>query len=874
MATASTADATAARIRGNNLYRQGRFNEAWKQYQKGASLAPSDPSPLSNLSVASFEVGKYTECIDFAAKALGFVQANPGYEALRQKLLDIQARARLHLQQLDGAEEILNQLEPGKKTSDLRGLIGELRELKKYHSQQESRREMTLQLPRLKPQIQDEPEYFVFCHDNAESLYTAELEKSAGKDPVLSLMFCGVSDARHVFHTILEYSSKKKDSQKLHITMLDHKPVVVARDLVFFSMLYEAATNTDTKDVTLLSLSYVFCSQVMPPFAWDKLQETIGRLLDKLEKKEQPTEVTYLPISQMDKVENSLRTWRTGLATMYTVSQVRRHVTRHSVITPEEMMMFLKFDVDIQLFRDFSVVFPPRIMQSMLEPELSPLFADYQAGKQGAEERVSNYLDSHWKVNVTLLDAKLQARLAEPKGLDVMDEHPFRVVASMLKQLPRLRALNTSMNCMNLMSDFFQKVGLSLLQLQDKLTIEIIVGDMAEVMERVRYNMLDRPKQKADEGDSSLSTAIDWPLRYHVIHMNDIPDYVGGSLTSFLYGAPILHEGAGTGLTSCCLRNPQLWKGIDHFNSNYLLIPDRKSVEDHFQVKPTNEPSGVFAMFHYIRWERCGSPPRSLEQLMPRSSFFKWLYAHFLKICMPFPSCAGIFDIFAPLNTAVFLRLLARMGELDYPSHWLSIVVTSLSSGTITTTARAPWNEILRASSVSEDHPLRAICVKPWSAEFTTLVSQWRELLPFTIAAPRGILPPLETIAEYSIRIPHAASEQLSFPHFILVFWDSQKYDMPPQDLYPLLVDDERGDRTTLAQNIRADGINIVSTFTYVSDAYTAIFRLRSDVMDLMVKENWKVFIWRTDSWERQTPGLPLKDTPLKKRTWKECVAA
>ncbi|KAI2783149.1 hypothetical protein F4815DRAFT_381571 [Daldinia loculata] len=877
MATTSTRDAAEARERGNDLYREGRFSEASKEYQKAATLAPSDPSPLSNLSAVSFEIGRYAECVDFAAKALGLLKAGPGHDTLEQKLLVRQAKAYLHLSSLDDAEDVSNKLEPGKEANDLRNSIKESRRFDKLSSQRGLLREMVLQLPRLKPCIQDEPEYFGPGDDKAESLYTAELEKTAGKDPVLSIMFCGVSDGRHVFRTLLQYSSKKKGSQKLHITMLDHKPIVIARDLIFFSMLQEVGTNQDSKDMTLLSLSYVYCAQIIPPFAWGELQRTINRLLDRLEKKQQPTDMVYLPIQQMDKVMDVLKSWQNELTTMYKPSQIHRNMAGNAAMGEEEEKIFPKFNVDQRTFNDFSVLFPPEAMLPILQPGLSTLFADYQAGKQGAQKHVSSYLNKQWKVNVTLLDAKLQARIAESEALAVMEKHPFDIISSTVGKLSELHAPGGSMYCLKHMMDFFEKVSLSLLQLQDRVTIEMIVGDMADVLERIRYDVLDRPKQRGDVRDSHSPITVDWPVRYHSIHMNNVPDYVGGSLTSFLYGAPILNKGAGSGLTMCVLRNPDLWNDVNHFNSEHLLMHDRKLVEQHFQVKLAKEPPRLrmFALRFYHRWERCENIRRhSLEQLIPRPSFLKWLYAHFLKICIPFPRAPATFSLYAPLNMTVILRLLAQMGELGYPGHWLSSIITSLGCGSITTTARAPWSGVLSPAVDRKKHPSRTICVKPWSAEFTTLAAQWRGLLPFTVVVPSGILPPPEAIAEYSIRIPHVTDSYLDVPHFILVFWNCQKYDMPLQNLYTILLDDERGDITTSARKIRTDGINIVSTFKYVSDDCTATFWLRSDVMDLMLREDWRVFIWRTDSWLRHTPGLSLKNAVLKKRNWKECVVA
>ncbi|KAI1471970.1 uncharacterized protein F4812DRAFT_456073 [Daldinia caldariorum] len=782
--------------------------QASTERPKAATLAPSDPSPLSNLSAVSFETCKYTECIDFSTKALSILQTGPENNTLKQKLLFRQVKAHLHQSSLDDAENVLNQLVPGEEAADLEDTIEELREIDNSPPRQEL-------LP--------------------------ELEKSAENDPVLSMMFGGVSDARHVFHTILEYSLKKKGSQKLHLTMVDHKPIVVARDLVFFSLLLEAAGNKESKDVALLSLSYAYCAQIIPQFAWDKLQETVTKLLDRLEKTQQPIEMGYLPNKQMDSVVAILKSWQGNLTTLYITLEIHRHLVEHGAKAhPRAAETLSKFSIDRRTFEDFSVIFPPQDMLPSLEPGVSTLFGDYQAGKQGGRQRLSDYLNKHWKVNFTLLDPVVHKRLEE-LALDVMEVHPCSVVITTLKVLHGIRLRGGASHCLKHLKDFFEKVSQHLVQLRGRLILEMNTGDVAEVLERMRYDILDRPDQKGGAGDPGSTTTIDWPLQYHQIHLNDIPDYTGGSLTSFLYGPPVLKKGVGTGFSSCSLT---FWDGINHFNAETLLMYDRKMIEKHFQVKQSKEPpKHDTVIFRYYRWEKSEDGPQPLGKLMSRESFFKWMFAHYLKICTPFRRPPNECCFQAPLNLTAFLRLLVRMGELGYPSHWLSQIIKSLSQAL---------------------------------AEFTTLVAQWRSLLPYTVVVPSETLLPPEDIAEYTVNIPHSWAPYLDCPEFVLVFWNGLKYPLPPSDLSAVLLDDEERalNASAFMQEMREDGMNVVTTVDYVHDTHTATFWLRCDVMRTMLRWNWAVFIGRTDLWTCHTPPRSLNGLLQRKRTWKGCVTA
>ncbi|KAI1412419.1 hypothetical protein F5Y13DRAFT_200068 [Hypoxylon sp. FL1857] len=866
-------EAMEAREQGIELYKKGKLEEAVKAYEKAANLMPSDPSPLSLLSAVTFEAGKYSECVDFTTKAVRLLKDDPATATARKSLLIKQAKVYLHLSKLEEAEKLLDQLNPSKEREDLSSLVKESKEFGTSPLQSASLREAILQLPRFKPSIQDEPEYFGPGHDKAESLYTPELEKSAGQDPVLSIMLCGVGDARHFFQTLLRYSEREKGGQKLCVTMIDHKPAVMARILIFFSLLQEATVNTESRETILLSLSYLYCTQIIPPFVWEMLQETINNLVLKLEKRQQPLSSAYLLVSQMDMIVRQLKTWQKGLATEYKTSAIRAYVAKEV----EDRESYPDCRADHQAFRGFSVMFPPLSVLSRSEPELSTLVTDYQRGNTGVRKRISDYLDKHWKVNPTLVDEKWQARY--PGREPSVDRGPSEIAEGLIGKTSKLNASDrqSTFCILKHVATFFEKICQAILSLKDILMIEMITGDMVEVVERLRYGIMERPKQGPDSGDREPS---EWPQKYHVAHMSNIPDYVGGSLMSFLYASHVLKEETGMGLTSCVLINPGLWPDLDHFNAEYLLMHNRAMIQKHFSVRLAKKASSSFlVMREYQSWERRRSERCSLEQLMPRAALSKWLFAHVLKICLPSRRPAEAdnpFLVYAPINMTWFPRLLVQMAELGYPGHWLSNIIVSICDGEITTTARAPREYVLGPAAVDKVHASRTISVKPWAAEFSTLITQWRALLPFAVVAQSEMLPLPETIVEYSIRLfwLPPGDDVLDVPHFMLVFWNQRKYGEPVQDIYRLLLDDEEGDRTTSARKIRADGIKIVSTFNWVSDARMATFWLRSDVMDMMIREDWHAYMWRTDSWVRATQAFPLKNHVTQKRTWKTYVAS
>lgn len=104
-------------------------------------------------------------------------------------------------------------------------------------------------------------------------------------------------------------------------------------------------------------------------------------------------------------------------------------------------------------------------------------------------------------------------------------------------------------------------------------------------------------------------------------------------------------------------------------------------------------------------------------------------------------------------------------------------------------------------------------------------------------------------------------------PHFILVFCNTELGRLP-NSLRATLLDDEVGDNSEKAKELRAKGLHVVDTFKYVTDTRTASFWMRQDVADGWLQGNWSVSIWRTDSWTKQVGEVPASSHMVKGRSW------
>ncbi|CAK3981044.1 hypothetical protein B0A55_09923 [Lecanosticta acicola] len=150
MAETDSQRSEALRAQGNELYRQGKFTDALPLYEQADELAPDDPAPLSNVSVAHFELGDYKSAVTACDRALEHQKD----EAKRQKILLRRATSQIHALELVHAGATIEQLADVKAKTDL---------MKCLASQSESRRRVQdtkavhkmiiMDLPRFKPQM-------------------------------------------------------------------------------------------------------------------------------------------------------------------------------------------------------------------------------------------------------------------------------------------------------------------------------------------------------------------------------------------------------------------------------------------------------------------------------------------------------------------------------------------------------------------------------------------------------------------------------------------------------------------------------------------------------------------------------------------------
>lgn len=496
------------------------FFLAIEAYKRASTLAPSDPTPLSNLSAATFEAGDYEKSLKYSTEAMALLKDEADDDPRKQKL-----RVRL-----TKVERYLS--EPDEYIS------------------QASLQNAILQLPRYRPHMNADRGYFPVGHDVPESQYTQTLRRTTKDAAFVSFLFCGIGDARNMLETMNVYAidGPKATTQRLHFTILDHKPAILARDFILFSLLddisrslgsplsamhsFSNAQRTHLTE-TLSVLSYLFVAQIMPAYVWDQLQATIQRLLASFSNHEQPISWVHIPVAVQDAVRPTLESWTSVPTGPYSVQRLRQltsydnmqqRMARASMagaFSGQEPLSHLKFDN--RTYEDFSIVLPSDSLLNIHDPDLAAIVRDYRRQDNNAKARLSAHIDSKWRSNITLVDIEFEKANLVPGRPPTPDMSftPFLVVNLLLTAcVGDLQADNSTDPLLSQAEVFFKRTVDTITKLRNRMVVEVCLGEMADVLERIQYQAFDRSDKSNSENGLAMSK---WPNKYDVIHMSNIP---------------------------------------------------------------------------------------------------------------------------------------------------------------------------------------------------------------------------------------------------------------------------------------------------------------------------------------------------------------
>jgi hypothetical protein len=850
-------------------------------YQKSADAASDDPAPLSNLSAAYFEYGDYNASITASDRSLALTKD----EGKRQKLYARKAKSLVHLLQYDTALETVDMLQDGAEKTKFLEIIQKSLSSRSVEGADDTltiQKKLISELPRYKEMIRNIPEYFVVGHDVPESLYNPELLDN-GRDKI-SLLFAGVGDARNLHMTFLIAGFDKKSADKcFHFTVVDHKAPVIARDILILLMIHEFSNILFDEEEKAGSLIfplfyYTYLAPIMPPLLHDVLQLKIADAIAMMEQPELMPAFLDVPIAFRGEVVRILKEWQEETGSEYPTSPVRKEVIRLRRKAKLDRLIVLKnygkgeedlspppesCEKEYAFYEKFGILTMNWASHQLFyNEELQQAYTDFDI--EDPEALNTDFLevvDGTWKTNPTFIDLLWQRNREDSQRYVVVDHDPFECGSQFLEtgaQAPEKQGL------LNITSFWFNGVSHGFSRMKNRCKVEACIGDIATVLEQVKSGTVGHRAASAESSPYTLGVTDEtpitpdnkfrvelarYPTMYDRIALSNVPDYIGGSLVTYMQAIPALYPGEASYVTATCLRNPSRWKSHRHFDNEYIALSDPVVLERIFHCRmEAPEDLGNFPVLaQYVKWHHI-PVPNSFSNLLPRNQFETWLYRLFFKLAVPIEREMRHFTlIYSPLNLTAFLRLCGYLHNVGYPAHWLSGVLDEIVSGTVRTTARPPRTDPLEIEEVAANMPMLKQSTKPFVAEMTTLLSLWQFALPFGVISKET--PDVQKVHKYEIDFPQCEDFCAESPAFVLVLFHLKVLPREASDnLRPFLLSDEVAGSSPWAREAR-ETMHVISTWKWKRATKTALFWLREDLMSGLNSADWGLSIWRTDSW-------------------------
>ena len=395
----------------------------------------------------------------------------------------------------------------------------------------------------------DTSEYFPFGHDIPKPLFDPSSMTNVTSSPQISYLFCGSGDGRHVFWQLVTTSlAIVQHGRKIHITMIDLKAPAMARMIVMFELLllYSTAyamyrSDKDAGQWYVLMLSYVFAGTVVPPEVDEKLRDIIAGVAKALEENpETPIHSSiYVQPNAIPDIIRHLKSWSQSSEGSHPASAVRAAGMRRTGTTKFETdqissgkkKSFATWLDDCKVFNQFGIVLPPRRFMVKIEPGLDKVISSYLANPKSpnAIKAVDDYLDANWKANTTLFDMDWEAarqKTTEYLGPDLpiypqlVCDAPYMAATLQGEDPGKFNPKGKSVS--EWVQEFFLCIGQCMPGIiTGKATIEMIVGEMSDFMDRLAHDALPHRQTNAPNVDGQDPS--EFPKVYDFVHLSNIP---------------------------------------------------------------------------------------------------------------------------------------------------------------------------------------------------------------------------------------------------------------------------------------------------------------------------------------------------------------
>jgi hypothetical protein len=347
----------------------------------------------------------------------------------------------------------------------------------------------------------------VFGHDTAQSLYDEALQIEVGQDANVSLLFSGVGDARHLYHTFMNITSEELTNptkRTFNLVVNDSKPHVIARNLVIWILLdtcpWERGSSDKPDPRILNTIYFIFSSLVIPPQDYERLQQTISTAIAALDAEKLPSWIEIPNSRHRAAIMRVLKSWQSSAANLNTTEEIVSEIVPAMADQTEAAMMASlnikdgqkkiddmekDFRIEISCYKQTLFLAPEASILQDDQPQLSKLWEQYKNSQERETiKQIRIYVSQHWKPNVSILDEDLDSATG---SLSDLKPEPWKLPDLLVRN--SFESLPKETDRIGSYVEFFffcSIAAIDALKKTKRTKVTVLLGDITNHMERWR----------------------------------------------------------------------------------------------------------------------------------------------------------------------------------------------------------------------------------------------------------------------------------------------------------------------------------------------------------------------------------------------------
>lgn len=247
------------------------------------------------------------------------------------------------------------------------------------------------------------------------------------------------------------------------------------------------------------------------------------------------------------------------------------------------------------------------------------------------------------------------------------------------------------------------------------------------------------------------------------------------------------------------------------------------------------------------------SLPRPMDQLPSREELTSWLNRVLINILAPSKTGSGMLNwvrVRYPNNLTMFVRLLMRLHEIGYPSHWLSEYLhVVISDGLVTDVVPYLGDAPIPLSHMQKRGARRQVNLDPWRVELETILALGYEAIPFPVPLPDDFARTHNDIATFEAPAPPCSMMTMANmycydPVFTLIFFKSEARNMnlfrelPPKFMSEILE----------GRHLRKGDAYVTGTVDVLGKESNIVrWRMSRERVHQMQMQKWRFLVHRFD---------------------------